>query len=136
MTLFVIKLKWLFFFIFLTFFLFFLFFYAFISFFFPLSLPSNSSDIEDINCKEYKDFILAFMNPYIYNALKDHFGYEKNFDLFQTEIKDIIDGTYMGYYFDIILVVTSYQGAHLSDFSENTLTFRLDDRGITLLRFY
>lgn len=90
---------------------------------------------DSTECEKYMNYILAFMNPYINEELENYFGYHKNFDLFQIEIVDIIDGTYQGYYFDIILLVTSYQGAHLYDFSQNELTFRLDSTGLNLINF-
>lgn len=85
--------------------------------------------------KEYKDFILAFLNPYISDALEQHYGYQKNFDLFNTKILKIEDHTMNGYYFDITLLVNSYIGAHLLDFSNDIITFRLDDKGINLNSF-
>lgn len=96
---------------------------------------SNARENINVTKEEYKDFILAFMQPYIYDSLKEHYGYVKNFDLFQTKILKIENHTYQGYYFLIELVVNSYLGAHLEDFQEDKITYRLDENGIREEKF-
>ncbi|MDD2627437.1 MAG: DUF3888 domain-containing protein [Clostridia bacterium] len=89
-----------------------------------------STNIDNSKCENQTNFILAFLNPYIYDSLKSHYGEIQNFDLFDAEILKIEDHTYQGYSFKITISVTSFIGAHLLNFNTNTITYTLDSTGV------
>ena len=111
-------------------FLFLILFYIILSTCLSNYLSVNSTNTDNSKCEQQADFILAFLNPYIYDSLKSHYGEIQNFDLFDAKILSIEDHTYQGYSFKITVSITSYIGAHLFNFNTNTITYTLDSTGM------
>lgn len=83
----------------------------------------------------YRDFLISQLTPLITKAIDDYYGYHKPYDLFDSkvlEIKRLEEGSF---YFEIILQVVSYTGAHNEPLGLETVTIVQDHRGIRVTNF-
>lgn len=96
------------------------------------TFAQNKFDNSKVTDEKYRNFIIAVLNPYIYDALREYYGRPKNYDMYSIEILNINEVTYKDYYYEIEIKVPTYEGAHLSDFKNFYMKFLVDNSGIKL----
>ncbi|WP_024834524.1 DUF3888 domain-containing protein [Ruminiclostridium josui] len=95
------------------------------------------ADPSRIESKEilYRDFLLTQLSPLISDAVQNYYGYPKSFDLFDAKVLEIKRLEKGSFYFNIIIQVITYEGAHNPPYGLETVTIRQDYKGIRVTDF-
>lgn len=95
-----------------------------------LETPKENYDEDVIN-----DIMLSMLMPYISEAVYDYYGEPKQYALNDAKII-LAERLPIGqFYFEIIIQVISFEGAHNPSYGLETITIRKDYSGINVINF-
>lgn len=100
---------------------------------FTFSMPYSANTTDDND--SLQDAFLTMLDPFVSEAIIDHYGYDKSYGLFDATIIDIRRDDQGGFTFIVDVQVNTFETANNPPYGKETIRFNITPSGVDMVSF-